>query len=202
MMPSQPQAQLRPGARYDQLGEAAGVAEFAQPVGIEARQHRHDQDPELAVALAVGGGFDDVAVAVDGDKADPALGRPPHPLPDSLADVEHLGVEKDFRVPLDQFVEQPVETGRECQPQPDLEKRDEPVEPLRQIARLGDAGHVESDDQPVFDPFGDIARLGHRSRFRVPGSSSNVVSRPPGGKAAIASPFAAATRGLLSGPFL
>ena len=98
---------------------------------------------------------------MDGDKADAAFGHPLDPLSHGLADIEHLGVEKDLFAATDQIVEQPVEAGGEFQPQPDFEKRNHPVEPVDKRARRADARHVERHDQPIFDPFGDFARERH-----------------------------------------
>ena len=56
----------------------------------------------------------------------------------------------------DQIVEQAVEPGGELQPQPDLEKRNQSMEPIDNGSRLGDVRYVERDDQPIFDPLGNV----------------------------------------------
>ena len=93
---------------------------------------------------------------MDGDKADAAFCRTRDPLLHGLADVEHLGVDKDLLAAFDQVVDQGVEPGGELQPRADFEKRNQPVQLTDQVASLADARHVERDDQSVFEPFGDL----------------------------------------------
>lgn len=50
---------------------------------------------------------------------------------------------------LDQPVDQPIDTAREGEPEPDFEEGDETVEGLRHRLGRADVGQVECDDQPL-----------------------------------------------------
>ena len=96
-----------------------------------------------------------------GDEADAALGGALDALAHGLADIEHLGVEKDALALADQLVEQELEAGREDQPQPELIKRDDTVEPRRHRAGGIDRRQIERNDEPVGDAVGDGAGMGY-----------------------------------------
>ena len=88
-------SRAQPRPLLDQVGDAAAVAQFTQAALVEAGQHRDDKQLQRGTTPALDRSADDVAVAMDGYKADPALGDPFDAAPHRLADVEHLGVEKD-----------------------------------------------------------------------------------------------------------
>src|SRR5262249_40372774 len=111
-------------------------------------------------AMVLGRGSDHIAVHVDCDKIDAAFRRSRHSLFDCLPDVEHLRVKENLLAFIKKLLDQAVKSGGELQPQPEFEKRDQPVQVADQPASLGDALDVERDDEAILDSNRDVARAG------------------------------------------
>ena len=136
-----------PRPRDDEFLDVTGEPEVVEVAAIEARQHRHGQDPD--VAFRRGRGFHDRLVAVDGRKRDAPVAQLLHGRRDSGGHVEKLQVDEDFLAATHHPVEQLEVSARHEQFQSELVELHRLPELVRKPAGDVGARDIEREDQAV-----------------------------------------------------